>query len=367
MPNLKPETLNPKPGAALDPAVLAADIRRWGAELGFDAVGIAEPELAVDEGHLLRWLRDGRHGEMSWMGRHGVKRARPAQLVPGTRRVICVRKDYRPPDAAADDAVLADPRRAFIARYAVGRDYHKLLRRRLQRLAERIQARIGPFGYRAFVDSAPVLEKALARNAGLGWIGKNTLLLNREGGSYFFLGELFTDLALPADAPPTEHCGSCRACIDVCPTGAITGPYQLDARRCISYLTIEHHGPIPEHLRPAIGNRVFGCDDCQAVCPWNRYARPTDEADFQPRHGLDSPQLVSLFRWDEATFLERTAGSPIRRLGHERWLRNLAVALGNGPADPDAIAALRERESHPSELVREHVVWALGRLGANPG
>jgi len=370
MPNLKPGTSNPKPaapGPPLDTAALGRDIRQWGLELGFDAVGIAEPELALDEARLLRWLQAGRHAGMDWMGRHGVKRARPAQLLPGTRRVICVRKDYRPPDLEADDRVLADRRRAFIARYALGRDYHKLMRRRLQRLAERIQARIGPFGYRAFVDSAPVLEKALARNAGLGWIGKNTLLLNRDGGSYFFLGELFTDLELPADAPPGEHCGSCRACIDVCPTGAITGPYQLDARRCISYLTIEHEGSIPEHLRPAIGNRVFGCDDCQAVCPWNRYARPTDESDFRPRHGLDRASLVSLFRWDERTFLERTAGSAIRRLGHERWLRNLAVALGNGPPDAEAISALRERETHPSALVREHVRWALRRLAAPCG
>ncbi|WP_440997383.1 tRNA epoxyqueuosine(34) reductase QueG [Arhodomonas sp. SL1] len=348
--------------AAPDMTALASDIRRWAGELGFDGAGIAAPELATDEAHLLRWLRAGRQGTMHYMGRHGVKRARPAALHPGTVRVICVRLDYRPAGVPEDATVLAAPGHAFIARYALGRDYHKLMRQRLQKLARRIEAAVGAFGYRAFVDSAPVLEKALARNAGLGWIGKNTLLLSREAGSYFFLGELFTDLPLPADTPPGEHCGSCRACIDVCPTGAITGPYQLDARRCISYLTIEHHGPIPEALRPLMGNRIFGCDDCQAVCPWNRYARPTDEADFHPRHGLEQAELVTLFRWDEDTFLKRTEGSAIRRLGHERWLRNIAVALGNGPATEEAVTALQERASHPSELVREHVHWALTRL-----
>ena len=341
---------------------LAVALRQWAEALGFDGVGIAKPALAEDEAHLLRWLKAGRHGTMRWMGRHGVKRARPDQLIPGTARIISVRMDYRPPDLEADDAILADRRRAFIARYALGRDYHKLMRRRLQQLAEQIETTVGPFGYRAFVDSGPVLEKALGRNAGLGWIGKNTLLLNREAGSYFFLGELFTDLPLPEDAPVEDLCGSCRACIDVCPTQAITGPRQLDARRCISYLTIEHEGSIPEALRPGIGNRVFGCDDCQAVCPWNRYAQPTDEADFHPRHGLEHASLIELFRWDEATFLKRTEGSAIRRLGHERWLRNLAVALGNGPADPEALQALRERLEHPSDLVREHVDWALRQL-----
>ncbi len=347
-----------------DMSALAAQIRAWGRELGFAEVGIAQPDLPQDEGHLLRWLKAGRHGTMRWMGRHGKKRARPEQLVPGTVRVISVRMDYRPAHLEEDAAILANPRRAFIARYALGRDYHKLLRKRLQTLAERIEAEVGPFGYRAFVDSAPVLEKALGRNAGLGWIGKNTLLLNRHAGSYFFLGELFTDLPLPADPPVEDLCGSCRACIDICPTQAITGPQQLDARRCVSYLTIEHEGSIPEPLRSGIGNRVFGCDDCQAVCPWNRYAQPTDEADFQPRHGLDNAALVDLFNWDEATFLQRTEGSAIRRLGHVRWLRNLAVALGNGPADQAAIDALRARCQHDSALVREHVNWALQRLGA---
>ncbi|KAF0283600.1 tRNA epoxyqueuosine(34) reductase QueG [Spiribacter roseus] len=350
----------------LDSSRLLPTIRQWASELGFDDVGVARPALAEDERHLLRWLQDGRHGTMTWMARHGVKRARPERLVPGTVRILSVRMDYRPPDLEADDALLADNRRAFIARYALGRDYHKLMRKRLQALANRIDTAVGGFGYRVFVDSAPVLEKALARNAGLGWIGKNTLVLNRHAGSYFFLGEIFTDLPLPESEPVDDLCGSCRACIDVCPTGAITGPQQLDARRCISYLTIEHEGSIPEDLRPAIGNRVFGCDDCQAVCPWNRYAQPTDEADFHPRHGLEDASLVALFRWDEATFLKRTEGSAIRRLGHERWLRNLAVALGNGPADADAIEALRERLEHPSAMVREHVTWALDRL-SRPG
>jgi len=341
---------------------LTDDIRQWGKALGFDEVGIAELNLKDDEAHLLRWLKAGRHGTMRWMGRHGVKRARPDRLVPGTLRSISVRMDYRPPDLQADEAILADTRRAFIARYALGRDYHKLMRQRLQRLANQIEQAVGPFGYRAFVDSGPVLEKALGRNAGLGWIGKNTLLLNRHAGSYFFLGELLTDLPLPADTPVDDLCGSCRACIDVCPTQAITGPQQLDARRCVSYLTIEHEGSIPEDLREGIGNRVFGCDDCQAVCPWNRYAQPTDEADFHPRHGLENASLIALFNWDEARFLQRTEGSAIRRLGHERWLRNLAVALGNGPADTQAIEALQERLNHPSALVREHVCWALERL-----
>jgi len=357
----------PVSSAISDPAILAADIRRWARDLGFDAVGITDPDLSGDEPYLLRWLRNGYQGGMGYMGRHGTKRARPQRLLPGTRRIISVRMDYRPADLEPDDAVLADSGRAFVARYALGRDYHKVLRKRLQKLADRITEAAGPFGYRAFVDSAPVLEKALARNAGLGWIGKNTLLLSRKGGSYFVLGELFTDLPLPVDTPPTAHCGTCRACLDICPTGAIVGPYQLDARRCISYLTIEHHGPIPESLRPAIGNRVFGCDDCQAVCPWNKFARPTPEADFLPRHGLDTASLTDLFAWDERTFLDRTAGSPIRRLGHERWKRNLAVALGNAKDSAAAVPALEGGRDDPSTLVREHVEWALARHGAREG
>ena len=345
----------------LDLQALARDIQRWGHELGFDRVGIAKPDLGIDEARLLQWLRRGFHGDMTYMARHGVKRARPHRLLPGTVRVVCVRMNYRPRGLEPDEQILQDARRAFIARYALGRDYHKLMRRRLQQLARRIETVVGAFGYRAFVDSAPVLEKALARDAGLGWIGKNTLLLSRDAGSYFLLGELFTDLPLPPSAAGDEHCGSCRACLDVCPTQAITGPYQLDARRCVSYLTIEHQGSIPEPLRPLIGNRVFGCDDCQAICPWNKFARPADETDFRPRHGLDTAELVELMRWDEAEFLDRTAGSAIRRLGHVRWLRNLAVALGNAPREKAVLGVLRARLHHPSALVREHVAWALAR------
>ena len=341
---------------------LAERIRSWAAELGLSACGIAPPELPTDEAHLIRWLQAGYQGEMGYMGRHGRKRARPRQLLPGTRSVIAVRLDYWPEDAAPSEAVLDDPGQAFFARYALGRDYHRLLRKRLQHLAERIEREHGPLRYRAFVDSAPVLERALAREAGLGWIGKSSMLLNRQAGSYFVLGELFTDLPLPPDAPAKNLCGSCRRCLHACPTGAIVAPYQLDARRCVSYLTMELDGPIPEALRPAMGNRVFGCDDCQIACPWNRFARPTDEGDFHPRHGLDAAGLVELFEWDEATFLERTAGSAIRRIGHERWLRNLAVALGNGPATAAAVAALERRRAHPSPVVREHVAWALSRL-----
>lgn len=341
---------------------LANRIRTWGRELGFQQVGIADTELPVAEARLDQWLADGRHGDMAWMARHGRKRSRPAQLLPGTQRVISVRMDYHPAEAAADgDAVLNDTARAFISRYALGRDYHKLMRKRLQHLASQIEAASGSDGYRVFVDSAPVMEKPLAEKAGLGWIGKHTLLLNHQAGSWFFLGELYTDLPLPVDTPGTDHCGTCRACIDVCPTGAITAPYQLDARRCVSYLTIEHKGTIPESLRPLLGNRIFGCDDCQMVCPWNKFAQPTDEADFRPRHGLDTADLVTLFLWDEPTFLRSTEGSAIRRLGHERWLRNIAVALGNAPTDTGVIDALHQRREHPSELVREHVAWALER------
>jgi epoxyqueuosine reductase len=343
-------------------AQLAEQIKQWGLELGFAAVGIGDIDLAQDEAHLLRWLRRQYHGDMHYMARHGVKRSRPERLLPGTLRVISVRMDYLTPEA--QPAPAGEPAQGFVARYARGRDYHKLMRKRLQLLAARIEQAVGPFGYRAFVDSAPVLEKALARKAGLGWIGKNTLLLSRSAGSYFFLGELYTDLPLPIDQPGEEHCGSCRACLAVCPTQAIVGPYQLDARRCISYLTIESHESIPEPLRPLIGNRVFGCDDCQSVCPWNKFAMLSGEEDFKPRHGLDSAALIELFGWSEESFLERTAGSAIRRLGHERWLRNVAVALGNAPPSAAVVAALEARSSHPSALVREHVQWALARQRA---
>ncbi len=346
----------------IDYAALARDIKAWGAALGFQRVGIADIELDSAAARLATWLARGWHGEMAYMARHGVKRVQPAALVPGTRRVIAVRMDYLPP---ADDpgAVLADPAAAFIARYALGRDYHKLLRRRLQQLADRIATAVGPFGYRAFVDSAPVLEKPLAVKAGLGWMGKHTNLLSRDAGSWFLLGELYTDLPLPPDQAVRAHCGACQACIEVCPTRAIVAPYQLDARLCISYLTIELHGAIPVELRPLLGNRIYGCDDCQLVCPWNRFASPTPEVDFLPRHGLDSATLIELFAWDEAQFLRKTEGSALHRLGHHRWLRNLAVALGNAPAGPAVRTALLARTSHPSELVREHVTWALERHG----
>ncbi len=349
------------PGLQLDSLVKA--IRRWGGELGFDQVGIADCDLEQAEQRLAEWLGRGFHGEMEWMGRHGSKRTRPAELVPGTISVIVVRMDYLRPEATPVESLLQRPDRACISRYALGRDYHKVLRQRLKRLAERIEHQIGPFGYRVFTDSAPVMEKPLAAKAGLGWIGKHTNLLNRHAGSWFFLGEIYTDLPLPADPPVSDHCGSCTRCIDVCPTRAIIAPYLLDARRCISYLTIEHSGAIPEQLRPLIGNRVYGCDDCQMVCPWNRYAKFSPIDDFKPRTDLDSGELVELFGWDEATFLSRTEGTAIRRIGHERWLRNLAVGLGNAPTTPAVVEALRARLDHPSALVREHVAWALSRHG----
>ncbi len=345
--------------AAFDLTTLADQIKRWGRELGLQQLGITAIDLGEHETHLLNWLAAGYHGEMDYMARHGTRRSRPAELRPGTLRVITARLDYLPPGGAAPHAVLQEPTLAYVSRYALGRDYHKVLRRRLHRLAERIAAAIGPFGWRAFTDSAPVLEKALAQQAGLGWIGKHTNLLDRQAGSWFFLGELYVDLPLPVDAPGTAHCGRCTACIEVCPTRAIVAPYQLDARRCISYHTIELHGPIPLEFRRLIGNRIYGCDDCQWVCPWNRFARPTPDTDFLPRHGLDAARLVDLFAWSEAEFLHRTEGMAIRRIGYECWLRNIAVALGNAPPSPDVVTALRARVEHPSALVREHVAWAL--------
>ncbi len=381
------------PAHAPDLAVLARDIKRWGRELGFRQVGIADTDLSEAEVRLHEWLARGWHGEMDYMAAHGTRRSRPAELVPGTVRVVSVQLDYFPSQAARAETVLQQAGAGYVARYALGRDYHKVLRTRLQRLADRIEAAVGVFRYRAFTDSAPVLEKPLAQKAGLGWIGKHTNLINRETGSWFFLGELYTDLPLPVDAPAADHCGTCRACLDVCPTQAIVAPYRLDARRCISYLTIELKGPIPVELRPLLGNRIFGCDDCQLVCPWNRFARPSAEPDFAPRHGLDTPQLVDLFGWSEDEFLKRTEGSAIRRAGYEGWLRNIAVALGNcsavvpdtalppapmqsslrcstssipgvvgnAPTSPEVIAALNARKDHPSVLVREHVAWALAR------
>lgn len=346
---------------------LATELHDWARALGFGELGIARSALPEDEAWLKRWLALGRHGEMNWMARHGTRRSRPAELVPGTVTVIAARMDYLPPGCADPEAVLADPSLAYVSRYALGRDYHKVLRNRLQKLADRITAAIGPFGYRVFTDSAPVLEKALARDAGLGWIGKHTNLLARDAGSWFFLGEIYTDLPLPTGRPADAHCGSCTACIEACPTGAIVAPHELDARLCISYLTIEHPGSIPESLRPAIGNRIYGCDDCQLVCPWNRYAQMAATSDFQARNGLDAASLVELFRWSREEFLARTAGSAIRRIGHERWLRNIAVALGNAAPDPRARAALESRADHASAVVREHVAWALARHGRVDG
>ncbi|WP_445158174.1 tRNA epoxyqueuosine(34) reductase QueG [Halomonas sp. E14] len=342
-------------------AELAATLKTWGRELGFQQVGITDVDLAEDERHLQRWLDAGYHGEMGFMAKHGTKRTRPEELVPGTLRVISVRLDYLP--AEVENAkVLGQPQTAYVSRYAVGRDYHKLMRKRLATLAGWIEQEVGPFGYRAFVDSAPVMERALASKAGLGWVGKNAMLLNPRAGSLFFLGELYVDLPLPVDPPfDREHCGSCSACRTACPTGAIVEDKVVDARACISYLTIELFGAIPERYREAMGNRVFGCDDCQLVCPFTRFTRATQEEDFAPRHDLDRASLVSLFAWGEEEFLDKTAGSPIRRIGYERWLRNLAVGLGNAPWSESVEAALRARLAYPSDLVREHVRWALER------
>jgi len=349
---------------AVESLSIEARLKSWGRELGLDAIAIAGTELGPEEARLLEWLALGRHGDMDYMARHGVRRARPAELVPGTLSVITARLNY---STAARDSweVLEDPESAFVSRYALGRDYHKVLRAKLQALADRMTAELGPFAYRVFTDSAPVMEVALATRAGLGWRGKHTLLLSRDAGSLFFLGELFVALDLERDPPAGAHCGTCERCIHICPTNAIVAPYQLDARRCISYLTIENHGPIPEELRPLMGNRIYGCDDCQLVCPWNKYARASNDPDFAVRNSLDDARLVDLFAWTEEEFDRRFEGSPIRRIGHVRWLRNIAVALGNAPTSPRVVASLRLRIEHPSELVREHVAWALSRHGAS--
>jgi epoxyqueuosine reductase len=338
---------------------LAGSIREWGRELGFQQIGIAGIDVAADEERLMRWLEQGRHGAMDYMRRHGRRRARPQELIPGTLRVIAARMDYLPPQARDADEVLGDAQCAYVSRYALGRDYHKVLRGRLAQLAEKIRAHSASQSHRVFVDSGPILEKAFARDAGLGWIGKHTNLLNRNAGSWFFLGEILTDLPLPIDQAATNHCGTCRACIDVCPTGAIVAPYELDATRCISYLTIELRSAIPVEFRKALGNRIYGCDDCQLVCPWNKFARFSAESDFTPRHRLDDVKLVELFAWTEAEFLSRTEGSAIRRIGYECWLRNIAVALGNAPTSDAVVEALQAQREHSSELVREHVQWAL--------
>jgi epoxyqueuosine reductase len=348
----------------IDPEAVKRELVALGSALGFAAIGVTHIEIPEDERHLLKWLTLGFHGEMDYMERHGVLRSRPQQLAPGTVRVVSARMDYWPRDSAEPEAVLTDPTLGYVSRYALGRDYHKILRRALATLAAQLAERIGPFGYRVCVDSAPVLEKALARNAGLGWIGKHTNLIARDAGSYFFLGEILTDLALPTDEPASAHCGTCEACIPACPTGAIVAPYRLDARRCISYLTIEHHSAIPDELRAAIGNRIFGCDDCQLVCPWNKFARAAAHPDFKVRHNLDATELTALFRWTETEWEERMRGSAIHRLGFERFSRNVAVALGNAPPSSEVIRALEERRADASPLVREHIEWALTRQRA---
>lgn len=344
-----------------DLSALAADIKQWGLELGFSAVGITDTDLAHAEQAHRDWLAKGFHGAMDYMAKHGDKRTRPAELVPGTVRVISARMDYLPTNARDSESVMQDGEKAFISRYALGRDYHKVLRQRLQQLCEKIASEIGGFGYRVFTDSAPVLEVALAEKAGLGWRGKHTLLLSREAGSWFFLGEIYTDLPLPIDEKGQNHCGTCQACMDICPTQAIVAPYEVDARRCISYLTIELKDSIPEDLRPLIGNRVYGCDDCQISCPWNRFAKISPVDDFAVRHGLDDISLATLFAWSEAMFKEKMAGSAIYRIGYEQWLRNIAVGLGNAQSTTAVISALNARSHDASEMVREHVAWALAQ------
>lgn len=348
--------------SSLPPDQLKRSLQHWAEALGFDQVRIGQPDLEPAGEHLKAWLEAGCHGHMDFMERHAHLRRHPEQLLPGTLRIISVSLSYlaESPESAA--TALENPSMGYVSRYALGRDYHKVVRNRLQKLASRLEQEWGPHGYRVFCDSAPVMEVEIAHQAGLGWRGKNTLLLNRDRGSFFFLGEIYTDLPLPVDDQTDEHCGSCRACLDVCPTGALPSPYRLDARLCISYLTIEHKGAIPEHLRPKMGNRIYGCDDCQLVCPWNRFAQLSRLPDFAPRTPLRNRPLTELFAWSEADFLAHTSGTAIRRIGHERWLRNVAIALGNGPAHQEALQALMNRQQHPSELVREHVNWALSQL-----
>lgn len=343
----------------IDYIELAAKIKQWGKEFGFAEVGITDIDLSEHEAQLQRWLDKSYHGEMSYMAAHGMKRARPAELVPGTQRIISVKMNYLPPEASFAKA-LANKDTAYISRYALGRDYHKVIRNKLKKLGQKIEQEVGQLGFRPFVDSAPVLERQLAEKAGLGWRGKNSLLINKQAGSWFFLGELFVDLPLPVDEPNNEEgCGKCTACLTLCPTGAIVEPYVVDARKCISYLTIELQGPIPEQYRPLLGNRVYGCDDCQLVCPWNRFGKLTSEDDFAPRKNLKDQELITLFNWNEETFLKNTEGSPIRRIGFERWQRNLAVGLGNAPFSAVIIETLEKAKSDSSELVKEHIEWAL--------
>ncbi|SIT06853.1 tRNA epoxyqueuosine(34) reductase QueG [Neptunomonas antarctica] len=358
---------SPQPSPQLSPeklAELAKQIHIWASEYGFQQCGIVDPDLKEDAARLQAWLEKQYHGEMNYLAANADKRRDPYSLVPGSCRIISVRMDYTPP-AFSSLKILNSPEKAYIARYTLGRDYHKMMRKRLTQLGKRIEEAAGEMGYRAFVDSAPVMERPIAQQAGLGWTGKHTLILNRHAGSWFFLGELFIDLPLPTDLPEKKtHCGSCTACLDICPTNAFTGPYELDATRCISYLTIEKKGSIPEELRSLMGNRIFGCDDCQLVCPWNRFAKHTAETDFHPRHQLDDISLVDLFNWDEATFLKRTEGSAIRRTGYEGWLRNIAIALGNSGGGNDIITTLEAKRPICSEMVIEHIDWAINQLKA---
>ena len=342
----------------IDIKLIAADIKKWGVELGFQEVSFTDIDLSKYEHHLKDWIDRNYHGAMSYMAENHDKRCHPEQLVPGTIRVVCVRMDYA---LDSEDSLesMQNTGKAYVSRYARGRDYHKLIRKRLQKLARRIQDVAGPFGYRAFVDSAPVLERALAEKSGMGWIGKNTMLINKQAGSWFFLGELFTDLPLPVDEQVSDHCGSCSSCLDICPTNAFVKPNLLDATRCISYLTIELRTSIPVEFRKPMGNRIYGCDDCQIVCPWNKFSKPTDEKDFTPRHNLDDAQLVDLFGWSEREFLNRTEGSAIRRIGYDCWLRNIAIALGNAPSSKAIDRALRARLNNVSDMVNEHIEWAL--------
>lgn len=338
---------------------LANEIKALGKGLGFQQVGVSDTELSDAEIQLTHWLDAGLHGEMNYMQKHGTKRTRPDELHPGTMRVISCRMDYLPESMQQTNALMGDPVRAYISRYSLGRDYHKVIRKKLQKLATLIEERVGAFGYRAFVDSAPVMEKPIAQKAGLGWIGKHSNLLNKEAGSWFFLGELYVDIPLPIDTPAEDHCGRCTDCIDICPTQAIIAPYIVDSRRCISYLTIELQGSIPEELRPLMGNHVYGCDDCQQVCPWNRFATLTDENDFLARHDLDTINLIEIFQWSEDTFLTLTEGSAIRRIGYVSWIRNVAIALGNAPYAEDILLALKQKESHLDPIIHEHVNWAI--------
>jgi len=350
----------PQQTNTIDHSTLTQLIHNWSKKLGFQQLGITDTLMDIQEARFLDWLKRDYHGDMTYMEKHGSSRYHPEELVPGTLRVISVRMDYLPPDCRDTDTILQDATLGFISRYALGRDYHKLMRKRLQKLADKITAEIGDFGYRVFVDSAPVLEKPLAEKAGLGWIGKHTNLINQDAGSWFFLGEIYTDLPLPVDETETQsHCGSCKACIDICPTQAIVAPYVLDARRCISYLTIELNGSIPVEFRSKIGNRIYGCDDCQLVCPWNRFSSATKEKDFFTRHGLDAPDLLVLFEWSEAEFLKYTEGSAIRRIGYNKWLRNIAVALGNAPRSNKIIEALQQKREGVNDMVTEHIDWAL--------